>query len=55
MEEFLSTNQMYIVLTIVLLIWGGIIAYLIRLEKKIKELEKVIQPKADESLAQKRG
>ena len=43
MEEFLSTNQMYIVLTIVLLIWGGIIAYLIRLEKKIKELEKVVK------------
>ncbi|HLF19619.1 MAG TPA: CcmD family protein [Bacteroidota bacterium] len=41
MEEFLSTNQMYIVLTIVLLIWGGIIAYLMRLEKRIIELEKV--------------
>ncbi len=39
MEDFLSVNQMYIVLLIVLLIWGGIILYLVRLEKRIKEIE----------------
>ena len=40
MEEFLSVNQMYIVLVIVLLIWGGIISYLLKLDKRMKELEK---------------
>ncbi|MFH0992302.1 MAG: CcmD family protein [bacterium] len=40
MEEFLSHNQMYIVLIIVLLIWGGILGYLFRLDKKITNLEK---------------
>jgi CcmD family protein len=43
MEEFLSNNQMYIVLVIVLLIWAGIVGYLMRLEKKIKELEKAFR------------
>jgi CcmD family protein len=39
MEEFLSANQMYIVLGVVLLVWAGIAAYLIRLDKKVTELE----------------
>ncbi|MBM4162493.1 MAG: CcmD family protein [Ignavibacteria bacterium] len=39
MLEFLSQNQMFVVLVIVLLIWGGIIWYLLRLEKKLKHLE----------------
>jgi CcmD family protein len=39
MLEFLSQNQMFIVLVIVLLIWGGIVWYLFRLEKKLKHLE----------------
>jgi flagellar biogenesis protein FliO len=39
MMEFLSQNQMFIVLTIVLLIWGGIIWYLTRLDKRLKHLE----------------
>ncbi len=38
--EFLQTNQIYIVLGIVLLIWFGIIGYLVRLEKRIQEIEK---------------
>ena len=38
--EFLQTNQLYIVLGIVLLIWFGIIGYLVRLEKRIQEIEK---------------
>ena len=43
MEEFLSVNQMYIVLGIVLLIWIGLAAYLLRLDKKLQELEKRIK------------
>jgi len=39
MLEFLSQNQMFVVLVIVLLIWGGIVWYLVRLEKKLKHLE----------------
>ncbi|MEX0602003.1 MAG: CcmD family protein [Bacteroidota bacterium] len=39
MEEFLSTNQLFIVLFVVLLVWGGIVAYLFRLDKKIRKLE----------------
>jgi flagellar biogenesis protein FliO len=39
MMEFLSQNQMFIVLIIVLLIWGGIIWYLTRLERRLKRLE----------------
>lgn len=39
MLEFLSQNQMFIVLVIVLLIWGGIVWYLLRLEKKLRQLE----------------
>jgi CcmD family protein len=40
MLEFLGQNQMYIVLTIVLLIWAGIVVYLFRLDRKISALEK---------------
>ncbi len=39
MMEFLSQNQMYIVLTIVLLIWAGIVWYLVRIDAKVKQLE----------------
>jgi len=40
MYEFLNQNQMYIVLVITLLIWSGIIWYLVRLDKKIEQIEK---------------
>jgi CcmD family protein len=40
MYEFLNQNQLYIVLCITLLIWFGIVWYLIRLDKKIGQLEK---------------
>ncbi|HAL56644.1 MAG TPA: CcmD family protein [Bacteroidetes bacterium] len=43
MEEFLAEHQLYIVLGIVLLIWGGIVLYLLRLDKKLAELEKLIK------------
>lgn len=39
MQEFLTNNQMYIVLSIVLLIWMGIVVYLLKLDKRIKKLE----------------
>jgi CcmD family protein len=40
MYEFLNQNQMYIVLVVTLLIWSGIIWYLMRIDKKIGEIEK---------------
>ncbi|MGD0037618.1 MAG: CcmD family protein [Bacteroidota bacterium] len=40
MYEFLNQNQMYIVLVITLLIWSGIILYLVRLDKKVSQIEK---------------
>ena len=39
MMDFLSQNQMFIVMTIVLIIWAGIVWYLMRLDKRIKQLE----------------
>jgi CcmD family protein len=43
MEEFFSENQMYIVLGIVLLVWAGIISYLLRLDNKVKSLENLMK------------
>jgi len=43
MYEFLSQNQMYIVLCVTLLIWIGIVWYLVRLDKKIGQLEKQLK------------
>ena len=43
MYEFLNQNQLYIVLCITLLIWLGIVWYLIRLDKKIGQLEKQLK------------
>lgn len=40
MLEFMSHNQMYIVMAIVLLVWAGIVAYLLRLDRKVRDLEK---------------
>ncbi|MEK7263042.1 MAG: CcmD family protein [Bacteroidota bacterium] len=42
MYEFFSEHQLYIVLTIVLICWAGIFGYLVRLDKKIQEVEKSI-------------
>jgi len=39
MVDFLNQNQMYIVLVITLLIWSGIVWYLVRLDKKIGQIE----------------
>ncbi len=39
MSEFLSQNQLYIVLIVTLFIWIGIVLYLVRLDRKISRLE----------------
>jgi len=39
MTEFFSQNQMYVVLFVVLLVWAGIVAYLFRLDKRVKDIE----------------
>ena len=39
MMDFLSQNQMFIVMTIVLIIWAGIVWYLVRIDRRIKQLE----------------
>lgn len=39
MYEFLETNSMYVVLLIVLIIWIGIFAYMMSVDKQIKNLE----------------
>lgn len=39
MLEFLANNQLFIVMTLILLIWAGIVWYLLRLDRKVKELE----------------
>jgi len=46
---------MYIVLIIVLLIWGGIIFYLFRIERKIHKLERAFESKTQETRTQKKG
>ncbi|RPI04637.1 MAG: CcmD family protein [Ignavibacteriae bacterium] len=40
MYDFLNQNQMFIVLVITFLIWSGIVWYLVRLDNKVKQLEK---------------
>ncbi len=37
--DFLAEHQLYIVLTVVLIIWIGIISFLFRLEHRIGRLE----------------
>ncbi len=39
MEMFMQQNQMYVVLTVVLLIWAGILAYLWRIDRKVTKIE----------------
>ncbi len=40
MYEFLARNELYVVLIIVLVCWVGLFLYLLRLDKKIINLEK---------------
>jgi CcmD family protein len=46
--QFLEANAIYIVLTIVLIVWIGIFLYLLNLDKRIKNVEKEITEKFDE-------
>ncbi|MCZ6702625.1 MAG: CcmD family protein [Ignavibacteria bacterium] len=39
MESFLSNNSIYIVMIIVLIVWGGIFFFLLSLDKRIKNVE----------------
>ena len=39
MIDFLNQHQIYIVLTIILLIWAGIVWYLFRIDRRITHLE----------------
>jgi len=48
MLEFLIQNSLYVVLIIVLIIWSGIFVYLLRLDKKLTELEKIVAEKERE-------
>ncbi|HTY11667.1 MAG TPA: CcmD family protein [Bacteroidota bacterium] len=41
--EFLAQNQLYIVMSIVLIIWFGFVFYLFRLDGKISKLEKSLR------------
>jgi hypothetical protein len=43
MYEFLSQNQLYIVLSVTMLTWIGIVWYLIRLDRKIGQIEKQLK------------
>jgi CcmD family protein len=39
MIEFLAQHQLYIVMSIILIVWVGIVWYLVRIDKRIKQLE----------------
>jgi CcmD family protein len=41
--DFLAQHQLYIVLSIVLIIWFGLAGYLLRLDKKITRLEQSLK------------
>lgn len=43
MMDYLSQNQQYIVLLVTLLVWAGIVWYVMRLDKKIDRLEKRVR------------
>jgi CcmD family protein len=43
MYEFLSQNQLYIVLSVTLITWFGVIFYLMRLDKRIAQSEKQLK------------
>jgi len=43
--SLLNANELYIVLLIALVVWGGIFFYLYRLDKKVKDLENLLKKK----------
>ncbi len=48
MLDFLVQNSIYVVLVIVLIIWSGVFIYLLRLDKKLTDLEKALAEKERE-------
>jgi CcmD family protein len=46
--QFLEKNSIFIVLIIVLIVWGGIFFYLYSLDKRIKNVEKDINGEKNE-------
>lgn len=43
MEEFLHTNQLYVVLIVIVTIWFGFVFYMFRLDSKITKIEKSLK------------
>ena len=41
--DFLADHQLYIVMSIVLIIWFGLVVYLVRLDRKITKLEESVK------------
>jgi hypothetical protein len=37
--DFLSTHSLYVVLFVALVVWLGVFLYMMRIEKKLKDLE----------------
>ncbi len=42
MYEFLAQNSLFVVLGIVLIIWFGIFVYVVKLDKKVSQLERQV-------------
>ena len=45
MYDFLSQHSLFIVLLIVLICWTGIFTYLVRLDRKVTNLERTLKNK----------
>lgn len=41
--EFFEQNQLYIVMTIVLVIWFGFLGFLVKLDRQVKKIEEAIK------------
>ncbi len=51
--DFLDAHSLYVVLTIVLVIWLGIFLYLFRLDRKVNELFEKIEDPAQGKVSKK--
>jgi CcmD family protein len=45
MYEFFASNQLYIVMAIVLINWFGLLVYLFRMDSRVSKLERNLQSK----------
>jgi len=43
MQEFMNDNTLYVILFIVLVIWLGIAVYINKVDRNLKNVEKVIE------------